>query len=94
MSAIGTLDSICSGHGGFPPRPPADAEPFFQVNGIPVLVDGKQYLAHSDGDSSHDGIALTTRGWFTINGQGVVCVGDPVSCGSIVAVGDDLIDIS
>ncbi|MBW6099842.1 hypothetical protein KZ773_27570 [Escherichia coli] len=26
--------------------------------------------------------------WFTVNGKGIVCVGDPVSCGSTVAAGD------
>lgn len=31
---------------------------------------------------------LYQRAWFTVNGKGIVCVGDPVSCGSTVASGD------
>ena len=93
MASIGTKNSICSGHGGFPSRPPAEAESLLTINGVEVLVDGKQYPAHSDGNSSHPGQALSTRPWFTINGVAVVCVGDPVSCGSTVAVGDDLVQV-
>jgi len=91
MAQIATLESICSGHGGFAPRPPVDAEALLKINGIPVLVDSKQYPAHTDGNSSHAGQAISTRPWFTVNGKGVVCVGDPVSCGSVVAVGDSLV---
>ena len=43
MSSVGTKNSVCSGHGGFPSRPPAEAVDFFTVNGIPVLVDGNAY---------------------------------------------------
>jgi len=93
MASIATKNSLCSGHGGFPSRPPVDAEALMTVNGIPVLVEGKQYAVHSDGNSSHGGQALSTRTWFTINGAAAVCVGDPVSCGSTVAVGDDLIQV-
>lgn len=93
MASIATKNSICSGHGDFPARPPVEAESLMTVNGIPVLVDGKQYAVHSDGDSAHGGQALSTRPWFTVNGSAVVCVGDPVSCGSTVAVGDALIQV-
>lgn len=93
MASIATKVSICSGHDGFPARPPADAEPLLTINGIEVLVEGKQYLVHSDGDSAHAGQALSTRSWFTVNGAAVVCVGDPVSCGSTVASGDDSVQV-
>ncbi|EFB7592759.1 alanine racemase, partial [Escherichia coli] len=29
-----------------------------------------------------------------VNGKGIVCVGDPVSCGSTVAAGDGLVQVS
>ncbi len=93
MSSIGTKNSVCSGHGNYSSRPPAEAVDFFTVNGIPVLVDGNAYPAHSDGKSSHPGNAMTTRPWFTVAGQGVVCEGDPVSCGSSVTSGDPLLDV-
>jgi uncharacterized Zn-binding protein involved in type VI secretion len=94
MSSVATKNSICSGHGGYPARPPVESEPLLKINGIDVLVDGNQYAQHSDGNSTHGGQAITTRAWFTINGKGVVCVGDPVSCGSTVASGDALVQIS
>ncbi|WP_165699656.1 PAAR domain-containing protein [Chimaeribacter californicus] len=93
MVNIATKNSMCSGHDGFTARPPAEAVPFFTVNGIAVLVDGNAYPAHSDGNSSHPGNALSTRPWFTVNGQAVVCEGDPVSCGSTVTSGDPLLSV-
>lgn len=88
MASIATKDSICSGHGGFPSGPPVESEPLLKVNGVEVLVDGKQYAQHTDGNSTHGGQAISTVAWFTVNGKGIVCVGDPVSCGSTVASGD------
>lgn len=94
MSAIATKNSICSGHGWFPSRPPVESESLLKINGIDVLVDANQYAQHSDGNSTHGGQAMSTRPWFTVNGKAVVCVGDPVSCGSTVAAGDALVQIS
>ncbi|WP_000441297.1 PAAR domain-containing protein, partial [Escherichia coli] len=79
---------------GFPSRPPVESEPLLKVNGVEVLVDGKQYAQHTDGNSTHGGQAISTRAWFTVNGKGIVCVGDPVSCGSTVASGDGLVQVS
>ncbi len=54
-----------------------------------MLVDGKQYAQHTDGNSTHGGQAISTRGHgLPSTGKGIVCVGDPVSCGSTVAAGD------
>lgn len=94
MSAIATKNSICSGHGGFPSRPPVESESLLKINGIDVLVNANQYAQHSDVNSTHGGQAMSTRPWFTVNGKAVVCVGDPVSCGSTVAAGDALVQIS
>jgi len=93
MSAIGFKGSLCSGHGSFSPRPSVEGDDFFTVNGIPVMTDGAIYPNHTDGDSTHSGTAISTRPWFTINGKGVVCEGDPVSCGSIVIVGDNFFEV-
>ncbi|EBZ5074336.1 alanine racemase [Salmonella enterica subsp. enterica serovar Typhimurium] len=93
MSNIAVKNSVCSGHGGFPSRPPAEAVEFVKVNGIGVLVDGNAYPAHTDGNSSHPGNAVSTRPWFTIGGKPVVCEGDPVSCGSTVTSGDPLVKV-
>lgn len=89
MSAIATIDTVCSGHDGFSPRQVAETVSWFTVNGNPVVVDGCLFPDHSDGTSSHPGTAVSTRPWFVIGGKGCTCEGDPVSCGSVVANGDD-----
>lgn len=93
MSAIGTIQSKDTGHGSFPPRKVVEDVPWFTANGQPVIVDGDLFPLHSDGHSAHTGKAVTTRVWMTIGGKGVVCVGDPVSCGGTVANGESLIQI-
>lgn len=88
MSSVVTSDSICSGHDGFPPRQVAESVPWFTVNGKPVVVDGNVFPEHTDGNSTHGGVAVSTRPWFVIGGKGVACSEDPVSCGSVIATGD------
>lgn len=94
MAEIGIKGSLCSGHGGFPPRPSVEGDAFFTVNGIAVMTDGALFPDHSDGHSSHSGTAVSSRPWFTINGKPVVCNGDVVSCGSVIITGDGLIQVS
>lgn len=94
MSAIGVIGSVCSGHGGFPSRPAVSGDSFLKVSGIAVLVDGSAFPVHSDGNSAHAGSAIGSRGWFKINGKNVVCVGDPVDCGSVLASGNSFIQVS
>lgn len=94
MAMIAIQGSICSGHGDFPPRPDVDGEPLLLINGVPVMVDGNAFAEHTDGNDVHSGTAVSTRPWVTINGKGVICVDDPVSCGSTVATGDALVEIS
>ena len=94
MAMISKQASISSGHGAFPPRPDVDGEPLLMINGVPVMVDGNAFAEHTDGNDVHGGTAVSTRPWVTINGKGVVCVDDPVSCGSTMATGDALVEIS
>ncbi|HAA0841152.1 TPA_asm: alanine racemase, partial [Salmonella enterica] len=44
--------------------------------------------------SAHPGAAVSTRVWFSIGGKGVVCVGDPLSCGSVIANGEDIFQVA
>ena len=37
-------------------------EPLLKVNGVEVLVDGKQYAQHTDGNSTHGGQAISNQG--------------------------------
>lgn len=92
MSKIAVKISSCSGHGKFPSRrQSAEAVDFFTVNGIGELVQGNAYTSHSDEKTSHEGSALSTRPWITINGMPVVCEGDPVSCVLTATSGDQLV---
>lgn len=93
MSKIAVKTSSYSGHGKFPSRPlklwtllRSTASVY-----IGVLVQGDAYTSHSDGKTSHEGTALSTRPWITINGMPVVCEGDPVFCGSTATSGDQLV---
>lgn len=88
MAAVATIQSTDTGHGSFPPRKVSEDVSWFTINGQPVVVDGDMFPAHSDGHSSHTGKAVSTRPWFSIGGKGIVCVGDPVSCGGTIATGD------
>lgn len=94
MANIGKKGSLCSGHDGFSPRPSVEGDEFFKVNGIAVMTDSALYPDHTDGNSTHSGVAISTRPWFTVNGKGVVCEGDPVSCGSVVINGDAFFKVS
>lgn len=84
MSQIATLNSMGSGHGGFPANPPITSEPLMTVDGISVLVDGTLFAPHTDGNSTHPGIGLTSRPWFTVNGKGILADGDTISCGESI----------
>lgn len=94
MKAIATSDTTCSGHDGFPSRQVAETVAWFTVNGKPAVVDSGAFPNHSDGNSAHPGVAVSTRPWFTIGGKAGVCVGDPVSCGSVIANGDDSFQVA
>lgn len=94
MAAIATLNSITQGHSGFVPTKDIDSVAWFTVNGIPVVVDGAAFLPHTDGKSVHQGKASSSRSWLTIGGKGVVCVGDKLSCGDVIASGDGSLNVS
>ena len=55
---------------------------------------GGAFPSHTDGNSAHPGSAVSTRSWFAIGGKGVVCVGDPLSCGSVIANGEAIFQVS
>lgn len=63
------------------------------VNGVAVLVDGTIFAPHTDGHSTHSGIGMTSRPWFTVNGKGILCDGDVISCGEVIN-GGGFVEIS
>ena len=94
MPKIAVKTSSCSGHGKFPSCPPTEAVDFITFSGFGLFAQGNAYTCHPDGKTSYEGTALSTRPWITINGMPVVCEGDPVSCGSTVTSGDQLLLLS
>lgn len=93
MAAIATINSVTEGHEGYPPVKADQDEPWFTVNGQPILVEGDAFLPHTYKKSTHTGMAASSRPWFTVGGKGVVCVGDALTCGDHVATGDSSIQI-
>lgn len=77
---------VCSGHGCFPPRAPAEYSPNVFSNGLNNLRDGDVYFPHCC-LSCHTGKAIATSNTVFINGKPAVRVGDMVSCGSAVVNG-------
>ncbi|WP_370554244.1 PAAR domain-containing protein [Edwardsiella tarda] len=89
MAAIATENSVCSGHDGFSPRPAVSGVSQFKVAGVPVLVDGSPFAMHDKPNNPpHGGVAIGSRTQFKVAGKSIALVGDPVSCGSVIATGD------
>lgn len=87
MPAVTRLGDPCTGHGGFPPRASTSAAGTVFVNGIPVHRVGDAWATHCCGSSCHSGSLSVGSATVFAEGQGVGRIGDPVDCGSAVAVG-------
>lgn len=93
MAAVALEGSICSGHGGYPPRASIEGQPKFTVNGVAVHCDGMMWAMHKKPKHPpHAGTGIGSKP-FTINGAKVCVVGDPVSCGSVIVTGDGTFQI-
>ena len=88
MPAVTRLADRCTGHGGFPPRPNDQGSPNVFVNGIPVHRQGDHWTTHCK-SGCHDGILQTGSGKVFVNGKAIARIGDPITCGSVVAEGSD-----
>jgi uncharacterized Zn-binding protein involved in type VI secretion len=87
MSAVALLTSICTGHGGFPPRQAVSASLNTFIEGVGVQVVGDAWAEHSDGKSSHASILATGSPKTFLGGLPIGRVGDAIACGSLVATG-------
>lgn len=88
MPAVVRLGDLCSGHGGFPPRPNDSASTDVFVNGKGVHRVGDHWVIHCDATPiCHDGVEATGSTTVFVNGRGVARVGDSISCGSVCAQG-------
>lgn len=87
MPAVTRLGDNCTGHGCFPPRPSTSASPNVFVNNIKVHRQGDSWDTHCCGPSCHSSNLAAGSSTVYVNGKQIGRIGDPVSCGSAVAVG-------
>lgn len=90
MPGVAIMGSICSGHGGFHPRPSIEGTPPFTVNGTPIMTDSNAFAPHvAPNQPPHTGVAMGSSK-LTVNGKKAVMIGDTVSCGSSIVTGQNL----
>ena len=79
-------------HGSYSPQYPTQFSPNVMVDNKPVVIKGCTYSTHTDGDDTHDGVAVG-EGTVYCNDQPLQKVGDKVSCGSIMVEGSASVSI-
>ena len=95
MPAIAVIGSLCTGHDGFVPRVAVSGQGQHTINGVPVHCMGDSWALHAKpGSPPHGGVTTTGQSKHTINGLPVARVGDSVSCGSTIATGQGLHEVS
>lgn len=88
MAAVTRIGDPCSGHGAFPPRPSTSGSGNVFINGIGAVTVGDSYAVHCDPTPTcHPGALAGGSGGVMVNGKALGRIGDPVACGSVVAVG-------
>ena len=88
MPAVTRKGDSCTGHGPFPPRTSTGGSGNVFSNGVPVHRQGDSWAVHCDPQSvCHGGGLSSGSGSVSANGQQLGRIGDPVDCGSSVAVG-------
>lgn len=73
---------VCTGHGCYPPRPPAAWSPNVYYNGLAAHRVGDSWASHCCGPPCHGGTAVSGSPNVFVNGQAQFRRGDPVDCGS------------
>lgn len=88
MASVTRLGDMCTGHGSFPPRPCTSASSNVFINGKGAHREGDSWDTHCDSSPScHDGVLSKGSSGVFVNGRQLGTVGDPISCGSVVAEG-------
>lgn len=87
MPAVSRLGDTCTGHGCFPPRPNDEASSNVFVNDIAVHRQSDHWVTHCCGSSCHDSNLAAGSATVYINNLQCSRIGDPVACGSAIAVG-------
>ncbi|MBQ3653692.1 MAG: PAAR domain-containing protein [Synergistaceae bacterium] len=92
MPQVTRLRDICTGHECFPPRASTSGSPNVFVNNTPVHREGDSWSAHTcthpdTPHGTHSGTLSSGSSTVYVNARQLGRIGDPVSCGSIVATG-------
>lgn len=85
MGSITTVGSLCTGHGCHPPRKAIEGSSDVMVNGKGVHCVGHRWATHTCDKDTHDGVLAKGSSSVFINGKPAGKIGDPISCGSVVA---------
>jgi uncharacterized Zn-binding protein involved in type VI secretion len=89
----------CTGHECWPPRKSVEGSGLFDVEGVDVHLQGHVWETHccthpNIPHGCHGSVLAGGSSLFDVEGQRVGRVGDPVACGSAVAEGHSLFDIT
>ena len=86
----------CTGHGCWPARPSTQGTDLFDVEGTPVHLQAHTWAAHTCPSipETHASQLAAGSSLFDVEGLQVGRVDDPVACGSTVAEGHSLFDIT
>jgi uncharacterized Zn-binding protein involved in type VI secretion len=96
MPLITLKGMLCTGHGCWPPRPSAEGSDLFDVEGIPVHLQTHAWEPHTCPPipETHASILAFGSSLFDVENLEVGRIGDPVACGSVVAEGHPLFNIT
>lgn len=86
MPAVCRMGDVCTGHGCYPSRPNVQGSPSVYANGIAVHRQSDAWAAHCC-VTCHASVLAAGSSTVFCNGLQTGRVGDPVACGSHVAMG-------
>lgn len=86
MPAVARLNDLCTGHGGYNPRPNVQGSPNVFVNFLPVHRQSDKWGVHCSRSCHTSALAQGSPNVW-VNGLQIGRIGDPVACGSVVAEG-------
>lgn len=85
MPAATRKGDYCTGHDEYRPRVNDQGSSDVLINNLPAHRQGDHWVVHND--SGHDGTCAIGSPTVFINNKAAARIGDPISCGSIIAQG-------
>lgn len=87
MPGLSRIGDKCSGHGCYPPRIGITSSSNVFINNKGAHTQGDEWEEHYCGSSHHNATSTGGSSTVYVNGKPAVRIGDPLSCGSVVAMG-------